>query len=203
MCNDFTNKFKCSLNKDIAIYNPVQQKVVQTSTILFEQRKTNPYFLCIGRLEHQKNFADAISAFAQLIHNNPENIYQKLQLKVVGIGSLLKDLKQLTKKEKVIEKVQFLAYQDPGPLFKNALATVLTSHYEGFPNVMLESLACDTPVVAYDFDYGPRETIINTVNGFLVPQYNLQSLVYNFKQVLNVEFSPQQIQQSVIKHHSE
>ena len=200
MLNDFTNQFNRPLNKDIVIYNPIQQKLIQTSTVLFEQRKVNPYFLCIGRLAYQKNFGDAISTFAQLIHNNSDDIYQKLHLKVVGDGSLLEDLKQLAKKEKVIEKVQFLAYQDPEPLFKNALATILTSHYEGFPNVMLESLAYGTPVVAYDFDYGPRETIINGINGFVVPQYNINHLSNSFEKIINTEFSTDKIQQSIAKH---
>ena len=200
MFNDFTNQFNRHPNRDIAIYNPIQQKLIHTNTILFKDRKTNPYFLCVGRLAYQKNFGDAINGFAKLIKDNQVGLYKNIKLKVVGSGDLLNKLEAIAKQENIYSRVEFLPYQDPEPLFKNALATILTSHYEGFPNVMLESLAYGTPVVAYDFDYGPRETIINGVNGFVVPQYNINHLSNSFEKIINTEFSTDKIQQSIAKH---
>ena len=53
---------------------------------------------------------------------------------------------------------------------------VMTSHYEGFPMVMIEAMACGVPTVCFDFLCGPRDIIANGVNGIIVPEGNLQAL---------------------------
>jgi glycosyltransferase involved in cell wall biosynthesis len=57
---------------------------------------------------------------------------------------------------------------------QNARFTVLTSHYEGFPMSMVESLALGTPVFV-DCNSGPREIVIDEYNGLLVENYNVKS----------------------------
>jgi glycosyltransferase involved in cell wall biosynthesis len=58
---------------------------------------------------------------------------------------------------------------------QNARFTVLTSHYEGFPMSMVESLALGTPVVTVDCNSGPREIVIDEYNGLLVENYNVKA----------------------------
>jgi glycosyltransferase involved in cell wall biosynthesis len=50
---------------------------------------------------------------------------------------------------------------NPFDIVQNARFTVLTSHYEGFPMSMVESLALGTPVVTVDCNSGPREIVID------------------------------------------
>ena len=60
---------------------------------------------------------------------------------------------------------------------KNANVLLLTSLYEGFSNVILESLALNIPVVATDSPGGNKEIISNGINGFLAKVGNIDDIV--------------------------
>jgi len=86
---------------------------------------------------------------------------------------------------------QFVKIEDflnnPFPFYKNAKFTVLSSKNEGFPNVLLESLACDTPVIAFDCLSGPREIIQDCENGLLVENQNLEKLTTSMNEMITDE----------------
>ena len=106
-------------------------------------------FVCIGRLSKQKNYELAIKAFSKL----------NFRLDIYGIGpeeSVLKELNNsLNNKE-----IKFRGFTDNvESILVNAEALIVTSNYEGFSNVIVEALACGTPVISKNFLGGQNETL--------------------------------------------
>lgn len=66
--------------------------------------------------------------------------------------------------------------ENPYPYFKHASVFVLTSLYEGFPNVISEAMACGTPVIAVDCPGGIREIVEDGRTGLIIPQNDPKAL---------------------------
>ena len=135
-------------------------------------------------MEKEKAFHHAIKAFAKL-----SNEFPKLRLKIVGKGSLEKKLKQIAKDYKVDDRVDFEGFQkNLIPYYIHAKATVLTSLFEGFPNVLIESIFLNTPVVAFDCNSGPGEIIKDGINGYLVKYQDVDELKKKYPLQFQVPF---------------
>jgi len=178
MADDLIKKYNVEMRKISIINNPINPFLVEKSHE--NNFKKGNYLLCVGRLEEAKAFQYAISAFSRIIP-----LYSDLRLKIVGIGTAEGALKALSKQLGVADRVDFEGYQnDVADYYLGARATLLTSYYEGFPNVLVESIALGTPVVAFDCPSGPSEIIIDGVNGFLVKYLDEVCLETCLKEVL-------------------
>ncbi|HAS8154965.1 glycosyltransferase [Vibrio vulnificus] len=181
MRDDLISVFPHLADKTSVIYNPVAKHVEEYARAndLSKAGKQN-YLLCVGRLEEQKAFHYAIEGFAGIANEFPS-----LRLKIVGQGSLEQSLKQCAHNFGVADRVDFEGFQaDVIPYYIHAKATLLTSLYEGFPNVLIESITLGTPVIAFDCPSGPREIIQDGVNGYLVDYLSLQHLQDETKKLL-------------------
>jgi glycosyltransferase involved in cell wall biosynthesis len=125
-----------------------------------------PVLLGVGRTTFQKDFATLVRAFARVRAEHPA------RLAIIGESSDKQSgrLKALAAELGVLDDVQLLGYQrNPVPYMARAAMFVLSSRYEGFPNVLLESMACGTAVVSTDCPAGPREILDGGTYGPLVP----------------------------------
>ncbi len=131
----------------------------------------------MGRLNHQKGFDTIIKAFKQ------SNLTkQNTHLIILGEGKLRSELEQLIAEQELEHNVHLPGrVAKPHPLIKQADIFVLSSRYEGFPNVLVEAMAIGCAVISTDCPSGPSVIIEDKVNGLLVPVDDVDSLADKMK----------------------
>lgn len=162
---------KHQLKNLVTIFNPVNTEEINLKSIE-EINLDFDYIIAIGQYE------SSIKQFDKLILSFVNSILPMKQIHLVILGEGNKKLlEDVIKQNNIADYVYLLGYQNnPFKYLKRARFLVLCSENEGLPNVILESLACETPVVAFDCSSGPREIIINNKNGILVENQNFEKL---------------------------
>lgn len=133
-----------------------------------------PYIIAAGRFDESnvKQFDKLIIAYSKSVLPN-----KGIHLVLLGDGILKESFIKLAHECGIKSLVHFIGFQkNPFKYFKNAIFLVLCSKYEGFGIVIIESLACYTPVVSLDCISGPKEIIIHKENGLLVENQNFEKL---------------------------
>jgi glycosyltransferase involved in cell wall biosynthesis len=126
----------------------------------------------VGRLEVQKRFDLLIQAVATL-----RKRHSQIRLLVAGDGSLREDLESLVTRQGLGGVCRLVGQVDDVVEFHHALdLLVQSSEYEGTPNVVLEAMAMETPVIATDVG-GTAELMRSSIEGIIVPSGDVPALV--------------------------
>ena len=161
-----------------AVFKPLDQAALRAKWGVKPDEKMIVY---VGRFVEAKGMRELITAFQQLAKDDP-----KVTLALVGDGVMKAELMALVASTGLTERVHLPGGQAPEQVAEwiNA-ADVLTlpSWSEGYPNVVVEGVACGRPVVATDVG-GTRE-ILHADNGILIPPKNAEALAKALRQALD------------------
>lgn len=158
---------------DLERFQPVDRAAARAEVGLVPGRFT---LLSVGLLDPRKAHDLIIRALPQL----PE-----VDLLIAGIGPEKKNLEALARELQVQDRVKLLGAVPQTELktyYNAADALVLASSREGWANVLLESMACGTPVVASNV-WGTPEVVAAPAAGVLMPQRTPDGLVQALAQL--------------------
>lgn len=146
-----------------AIHNPLNLSAIQTRSLEPVYDVPENYLLFVGRFEQRsKRFDRLLQAYADSGVTMP--------LILIGKGDAHDMIEAEIARLGLGKRVCLLGHRDnPYAYMRRAHALVLSSDYEGFPLVVAESLACQTPVVSTDCPTGPREILTGELSRYLVP----------------------------------
>jgi len=164
----------CRLRKDkvCTVYNPYDfEEILSLSREKAPISIKKPTVVSIGRLEDIKGFRHLIRTVKLVNKRIPE-----LELVIIGEGPIEEQLKEEAKRQGV--NVRFTGFQkNPFSIVSKCSCYVLSSIHEGFPNAMVEAMACGVPVIAVDCMTGPREILDyngnQTVRGIIETEYGI------------------------------
>lgn len=135
---------------------------------------TNHRVIAVGRLDYQKGFDRLIQAWEYI---NKSGLYSDWRLDIFGQGEWKEMLQEMVQAKNLSVSVHLNSpVKTIGEEYVNSSLLVMSSNYEGFPMVMIESMAIGLPVVAFDFKCGPRDIISDGENGLLVPNGDIHGL---------------------------
>ena len=146
----------------VTVPNPVRSEIGKGS---FAYSGKMQKFITLGRLSRQKNQKLLINVFSKLSKK-----YEDIILEIYGEGELRKSLEKQIKKAKSESNICLKGRTENAlDVLKSADAFILCSDFEGMPNALMEAMALGIPCISTDCNTGPRDLIVDKVNGILIP----------------------------------
>ena len=151
------------------------------SEVFFNMKKNKKrQIINVGNLRWQKDQKTLIQAFSLFIRTN-----RNYSLVIVGEGDERKNLEKLIKDLNLTDKVLLLGTRqrdEISQLLNESEFFVLSSLHEGFPKVILESMACGTPIIS--FDVGNVKKVIQD-SGIITENRSINSLASSMNEIAN------------------
>ena len=154
-----------------------------------------PVILGVGRYHPNKDFPTLIRAFAKVRAGRPA------RLVILGDAApgkkrdkYLADIQALVAELGIGDDIDFPGFTiNPYRYMSRAALFVLSSLREGFPNVLVEAMACGCPVVATDCPHGPPEILDNGTYGRIVPMRAVDAMAEAIARTLDVPISAERL----------
>ena len=192
MRDDLKQNYNIDESKMRIIYNPVDIEFIKNSSnshkVDLPKGKFN--LLAVGRLSVQKGFDLLLKSFAKL----DESFF----LTILGEGEKRDELIKMIKESCLESRVDLKGFSsNPYAYMKEADLLVLSSRYEGLPNVVLEANSLGLGVVAYDSSGGTGEIIEDGINGYLVKPFDVDEFASKIFYVKEHPLDPKNVEDIV------
>jgi len=180
---EFKRSFKKRLNVNATcIYNPFDKSLIKKR--INDKIKDNFFkkdylnIVSVGRLTDQKDHITLLKSINLLKKNF------KIRLVIIGKGKKDELLNEFIFQNKLQNKIKLTGYlENPYPYIYKSNMVILTSKFEGLPNILLEAQYLKKYIISTDCPTGPKEILLNGSAGDLIKigDYNrLSLLIKNF-----------------------
>lgn len=184
MMNDLTGNFDVKRSKIVKINNPVDFDFINSKLAISNKPESFRYnyknVVAIGNLSSRKGFDNLLKVFSRLKNEN-------ILLHILGDGRDKEMLHQMKDFLGLKHVIFYGRQENPYQFLKFADLFILSSRYEGFPNVLLEAGACGTYALANNCPGGINEIIQNGINGEVSDIDNHEEFSQMILQVLHRE----------------
>ncbi|MXS84839.1 glycosyltransferase [Nitrosomonas sp. HPC101] len=186
VADDLANTINLPRDRISVIFNPVvTPELIEKSRMPLEHpwlgEGKPPVILGVGRLTPQKDFSILIRAFARV------RAEYDCRLVILGEGELRGELEQLVTSLGIQDSVQLPGFaENPFAWMSRVQLFVLSSRWEGLPNVLIQAMACGAAVVSTDCPSGPDEILERGKWGKLVPVRDEEALAEAIAALLEV-----------------
>ncbi|WP_350282331.1 glycosyltransferase [Nitrosomonas sp.] len=197
VANDLAKTINLPRDRISVVFNPVvTPELIEKSRMPLEHpwlgESKPPVILGVGRLTLQKDFSTLIRAFAQV-----RAVYD-CRLVILGEGELRAELEQLAASLGVQDSIQLPGFsENPFAWMSRVQLFVLSSRWEGLPNVLIQAMACGAAVVSTDCPNGPDEILEGGKWGKLVPMGDMEALAKAISEDLQISDTANSIERAL------
>lgn len=174
---EFRHEYKKNFNlNSVCVYNPLNKnEIIKLSKFKIKDNFFDKYkklkIIFVGRLVDQKDPFTFVRSL-NLLKNEI-----KFRALIVGKGHLKSKLQRYISTNHLTKNIKMIDWQkNPYGYIARADVLVLTSHYEGLPNTLLETIALKKNIISTDCPTGPKEILDNGKGGLLFKIGDFKSL---------------------------
>jgi len=182
MKKEMEERLRIPSNKVIQLSNPIDLMRIEQDAakpLPNDFDATCPYAIAIGRLAPQKDYITLLNAFAEVAKTN------SLRLVILGEGPDRSLLEARVRDLSLENRIELRGFDsNPYRWIARASVFVMSSRWEGYPNVLLEALALGKPVVSTCYDASAQD-LINNQSGFLVSVGDASALAEGIRNILD------------------
>lgn len=191
MQTDLVKNWGVNKSKIYLINNPIDISLmnnVQYECPVELKRKELFTFVAAGRLTYQKGYDIIINRLSEIKDSIP------FKLIILGYGGLEADIKQLILSNHLENVISLIGYRtNVSAYLYYSDALILSSRYEGFPNIVLEAQSLGIPVFANNCPGGINEIVINGQNGWSCDFEDKESFQRGLSEFMRCHFSSDRI----------
>lgn len=189
MARDLVVNHNVPVERVTTIPNPIAPRFLSSSAGTPGEPASRGSVLFVGRLDPPKDPLFLLRSFWACTALKPD-----LRLHIVGTGAMQAEVEATIARLGLADNVTLHGFRpDVRDFYTRASVTVLCSRYEGLPNCLIESIALGTPVVTLDCDHGPRDIVVDGVNGYLVSTRDEQIFAEAILRAVDREWDASQV----------